>query len=95
MYRRIEHESVTDIAPVSHGNALSLYFRAPEGNRIALFVDTPWYVEQPLRRPRDMDMCDEALWLWTEQTIRELPGFRPVEEWRADFAKRLQVSSPG
>lgn len=90
MYRAIQAEAgVSEIAPVSHGNALSVYFRDPEGNRIELFVDTPWYVEQPMRIPMDMSLPDDALWNWAEKTARELPGYRPVEEWRAELGKRL------
>jgi hypothetical protein len=37
--------------------------RDPEGNRIELFVDTPWYVQQPLRIPMDMNLPDPALGL--------------------------------
>ena len=33
---------------------------------------------------------DEALWKWAEEHARKLPGFRPVEEWRADLEKRLR-----
>lgn len=89
MHRRIQGEAVSEIAPVSHGNALSVYFLDPEGNRIELFIDTPWYVTQPLRIPMDMSLPDEALWQWAEDNARKLPGFRPVEEWRADLEKRL------
>jgi catechol-2,3-dioxygenase len=90
MYRAIQGEKgVSEIAPVSHGNALSVYFRDPEGNRIELFVDTPWYVEQPIRIPMDMALADDALWKWAEKTARELPGYRPVEEWRTEMRKRL------
>ena len=90
MYRIIQREPVSEISPVSHGNALSVYFKDPEGNRIELFVDTPWYVEQPLRIPMDMTLSDDALWGWAEKTARELPGYKPVENWRADLARKMQ-----
>jgi catechol-2,3-dioxygenase len=88
-YRVIQGEQVSEISPVSHGNALSVYFKDPEGNRVELFIDTPWYVEQPLRIPMDMSMSDDALWKWAEKGARELPGYKPVEDWRADLSKRL------
>jgi len=91
MYRAIQGEAVTEVSPVSHGNALSVYFRDPEGNRLELFVDTPWYVDQPMRIPMDMSLSDTALWDWAEKSARALPGYRPVEDWRADLAKRLQT----
>jgi catechol-2,3-dioxygenase len=91
MYRAIQAEKgVSEIAPVSHGNALSVYFRDPEGNRIELFVDTPWYVDQPMRIPMDMSLPDDALWKWAEKTARELPGYKPVEQWRSELGKRLR-----
>lgn len=94
MYRAVQAEKgVSEIAPVSHGNALSLYFRDPEGNRIELFVDTPWYVEQPLRIPMDMSLPDAALWKWAEETASKLPGYKPVDEWRADLADRIGKSA--
>ena len=90
MHARLQSEAVSEIAPVSHGNALSVYFRDPEGNRIELFVDTPWYVHQPLRIPMDMNLSDAALWARVEAEARRLPGFRPVEEWRAAIARRME-----
>ncbi|MFQ5974429.1 MAG: VOC family protein, partial [Alphaproteobacteria bacterium] len=32
------------VETVSHGTTWSIYFRDPEGNRLELFADTPWYV---------------------------------------------------
>lgn len=89
LYNRLCDEQRPDIAPVSHGNALSVYFRDPEGNRIELFIDTPWYVEQPLRIPMDLQGSDEEVWRWAEETARRQPGFRPVEIWRAEMAQRM------
>src|SRR5215510_13702575 len=94
MYRAVRSEKgCSEIAPVSHGNALSVYFRDPEGNRIELFIDTPWYVDQPMRIPMDMSLPDAELWKWAEETARALPGYRAVEEWRADLAARITPSS--
>jgi catechol-2,3-dioxygenase len=94
MHRRLEREGVRELAPVSHGNALSLYFKDPEGNRIELFVDTPWYVEQPVRVPLDMKLSDSELWAWAERDARSRPGFRPVEEWRASLREKLRERLP-
>jgi len=89
MHRRLEREGVQDLAPVSHGNALSIYFKDPEGNRIELFVDTPWYVQQPLRIPMDMKLPDAEIWKWAEREARKQPGFKPVEEWRSALKSKL------
>lgn len=90
LYSRLCAERHPDVAPVSHGNALSVYFRDPEGNRIELFIDTPWYVEQPLRIPMELDRSDEDVWRWAEETARRQPGFRPAAEWRAEMARRMK-----
>jgi catechol-2,3-dioxygenase len=92
MHRRLQREGLAEISPVSHGNALSVYFRDPEGNRVELFVDTPWYVQQPLRVPMDMSLPDAALWAWAETEARKLPGFTKVEQWRADVSRKMGVS---
>jgi catechol 2,3-dioxygenase-like lactoylglutathione lyase family enzyme len=91
MYRRVLAENVKELHPVSHGNALSVYFHDPEANRIELFVDTPWYVQQPLRIPMDMQMPDGELWQWAEAEARKQPGFKPVEQWRAEMARRMNA----
>ncbi|HEY8250348.1 MAG TPA: VOC family protein [Burkholderiales bacterium] len=90
MHRRLQAEGVAELAPVSHGNALSVYFKDPEGNRLELFVDTPWYVQQPLRVPMDMKLADAELWDWAEREARKQPGFKPVEEWRAALKLKLR-----
>jgi catechol 2,3-dioxygenase-like lactoylglutathione lyase family enzyme len=90
MYRRVVDEKVKELYPVCHGNALSVYFHDPEGNRVELFIDTPWYVHQPLRIPLDMRMPDAELWSWAEREAKKLPGFKPVEEWRAELARKMK-----
>ena len=92
MHRRLQKEGVAELAPVTHGNALSMYFKDPEGNRIELFVDTPWYVTQPLRVPMDMKLSDAEIWAWAEAEARKLPGFTKVEAWRADVARKMGVT---
>ena len=89
MHRRLAAEKVRDLYPVSHGNALSVYFLDPEGNRIELFVDTPWYCRQPMRIPMDLNLPDEKLWAWAEAEARKQPDFMPVDEWRAQLARRM------
>jgi len=91
MHRRLQREAVAEMSPVSHGNALSIYFRDPEGNRIELFVDTPWYVQQPLRVPMDMQLSDAQIWAWAEAEARKLPGFQPVERWQADVERTMSA----
>jgi catechol 2,3-dioxygenase-like lactoylglutathione lyase family enzyme len=92
-YRRLGNEPVTEIRPVTHGNALSVYFRDPEANRIELFIDTPWYVDQPMRVAAPFELPEAELMRWAEQHARKLPGFKPREEWRIEMAKRMGVKA--
>jgi len=89
MHGRLRDFPVSDVIPINHGNALSVYFRDPEGNRVELFIDTPWYVKQPLRIRFDFADSDEALMRWAEETAHELPGFQPVGEWRHEVGARM------
>src|ERR1051326_8590232 len=89
MHRRLVAEKVRELYPVSHGNALSVYFHDPEANRIELFVDTPWYCHQPMRIAMDMTLDDAALGAWAEREARKQPDFKPVGEWSAELAKKL------
>lgn len=91
-YRRLKDAGVADIAPITHGNALSLYCRDPEGNRLELYVDTPWYVTQPCRVPAPFDLPEDELLAWAEQHARTLEGFRPRSQWRQEMAQRMGVA---
>lgn len=91
-YRLLQEAPVTDVTPVTHGNALSVYFRDPEGNRIELYIDTPWYVSQPCRIAAPMDLPADELMAWAEAHARCLPGFRPRSEWRREMAIRMGLA---
>lgn len=43
-------------ALIPDSNAISIYARDPEGNRLEIFIDTPWYVDQPMRVPVDFGL---------------------------------------
>lgn len=89
MHRRLQAEGRPGVAPVTHGNALSVYAPDPEGNRLELYLDLPWYVTQPMRVPVDLGLDDAALMAHLERHARGLPGFRPRSEWRAEMARRM------
>jgi catechol 2,3-dioxygenase-like lactoylglutathione lyase family enzyme len=80
---------VTELRPVTHGNAISLYFRDPEGNRIELFFDTPWYCEQPVRETVDFTQSDGEIMRRAEATARSLPKFMPRAQWVAEMKARM------
>ena len=79
-------------APVTHGNAVSLYFYDPEGNRIEFFLDTEWYCEQPLRVPIDLAQSDAEILRGIEELCRRQPGFKPRDEWMREMTRRMSLS---
>jgi len=88
-FRKVRAAGCQSIRPVSHGNAWSVYFHDPEGNRIEMFCDTPWYVSQPCGFEIDLDKPEDELYRETEAHCRELPGFKPMEEWRAEISRKI------
>jgi catechol 2,3-dioxygenase len=87
--RALAEPGVTDMLPATHGNAISIYFRDPEGNRLEVFLDTPWYCEQPLREPVDLSQSDAIIMAHTEALARSRPKFRSREVWEAELAKLM------
>ena len=87
--RGLKQEHATELGPISHGNALSVYLQDPEKNRVELLIDTPWYVPQPCRIPVDLSLPDDELWATLEKQARALPGFKTREAWAADIEKRI------
>jgi catechol-2,3-dioxygenase len=79
----------SDLRAICHGNAWAAYFRDPEGNRIELFVDSPWYVAQPCREPLDLQQPDDEIVSATEAWCKAQPSYRLAAEFQADFAARL------
>ncbi len=88
-YDALAAEGVDGIDPTNHGNAWSIYFRDPEGNRLEVFMDTPWQVEQPQREALDFSLSDDEIHETTKARFGAGASFRPVEEWRAEIAPTI------
>src|ERR1700681_4963063 len=88
-FRKIRDAGCEGISPICHGNAWSVYFQDPEGNRIEMFCDTPWYVPQPLGFKIDLDKPADTLFAETEAYCHDKEGFKPMEEWRAEISKKI------
>lgn len=87
---RLVAEGATDVQPVTHGNAVSIYCRDPEGNRLEVFMDTPWYCDQPLKEPIDLSQPDEKIMAQAEVIAKRLPKFMSRAQWQAETARRMQ-----
>ena len=92
VYGDIVRKPVKDLVQISHGNAWSIYFRDPEGNRVELFVDTPWYTPQPVRESLDLTKPAEQIRQETEAFCRNRPGFQPHAEWQRDLREKIAAS---
>lgn len=95
LHRMIEAEpDCSELIPITHGVSWSVYFRDPEGNRIEAFVDSPFYINQPVREPLDlMGLDDDAILAATEQRCRQESSFMLASEWRAQMVEKLGRST--
>ena len=91
MHARLCEEGIKDFRIVTHGNAWSVYFGDPEGNRVELFVDTPWHTPQPFAEPFDIEAPVEAILAETEAICRNRPGFVSRGDWRQTQVERMGV----
>lgn len=92
MHGRLIEAKAGEIVPVTHGNAVSVYARDPENNRIELYFNLPWYVTQPVRDPVDLSLEASALMAFLERHARSLPGFETREAWRARMASKMGIN---
>ena len=92
MHARLRHEKTSDITPVTHGNSLSVYVRDPEGNRLEIYLELPWYVDQPMRVPLNLDKSDAEIMEAAERHAHAMPGFKTRAQWRQDMAIRMGVA---
>jgi catechol-2,3-dioxygenase len=87
MVRRVAEDGrVPDGLPLTHGNAISVYFKDPEGNGLEVFCDTPWHVKQPQLRGWDPSLGDEEILEAVEKEFQNAPEFSPMADYRAKRA---------
>jgi len=91
-YQRMIAAGARELIPITHGNAVSVYGRDPEGNRVEIYFNLPWYVTQPVVLPVDLDRDAQDILDRAEAHARSLPGFMPREQWRAEMARRMGIS---
>lgn len=82
-----EDERIGSGFPMTHGNAVSVYFSDPEGNGIEIFCDTPWHVQQPQAKGWDPSMSVEEVLADVEARFRDEPEFMAMDAYRAAQAE--------
>jgi catechol 2,3-dioxygenase-like lactoylglutathione lyase family enzyme len=88
-YLALKREPIVELGPISHGNAISAYFRDPEGNRLEVFVDTKWHVPQPCATPVDLTQPDDAIMALVERQVAALPGVALRADWERERAAKF------
>lgn len=89
-HREMEKEgTAVPVRCVDHGVSWSLYFPDPEGNRIELFVKSPWYIAQPHLAEFDPRLPAGEIFERTRARIRDDATLVPMAEWEASFAARI------
>ena len=92
-HARLKETGHKEFRIVTHGNAWSVYFPDPEGNRVELFVDTPWHTPQPFAEPFDIEAPEDAITAETERICRSRPGFASRAAWRSEQVARMGAAT--
>ena len=86
---RAQANGAGDLIGLNHGNAWSIYFDDPEGNKVEVYMDTPFHTPQPCGEPLDLDVTDEELTALTAALVEERPGSMPRADYVTEMAARL------
>ncbi|MBK0062444.1 MULTISPECIES: VOC family protein [unclassified Acinetobacter] len=92
LYAKFVELQIPHVDPITHGNAISFYAPDPEGNRLELFIDTPWYVSQPMKIPLDLSKDADELMAEVENHAKRLPGFCQRAEWEGKMRQLMSMN---
>ena len=53
------------------------------------FVDTEWYMDQPMLSPLDFSKTDQEIYDLTKSFCERSPGFEPYADWRKKIGARM------
>lgn len=90
--RRAVQAGATDFRPMNHGNSWSLYFNDPEGNRVEVYMETPWYVAQPFADDLDLNLSDAQIHQVTEARLGPLDNAMSADAWSVAMAQKIKNS---
>ncbi|WP_028603529.1 VOC family protein [Ottowia thiooxydans] len=88
-HRAVAKMGLRDLRPSNHGNAWSIYFLDPEGNKVEIYASSPWYVNQPHLQPLDLDAPPDEIRATTEAMVRSDVSFQSRETWQQALSQRL------
>ena len=85
-----EDGRVKNRLPLTHGNAVSIYFADPEGNGIEVFCDTPWHVQQPQGTIWDRGKSNDEILDEVRRGFESNPEFGPIEDFYKKRSEELK-----
>ena len=88
-YKNLLADEVPIQRTITHGNAWSIYFFDPDGNRVELYCVTPWYVEQPYGIPIDLNAPISEIMKITEDLIKDDPTKITQEQWSNQLKAKI------
>ena len=88
-YPWLVKEGVKKLDPRNHGNAWSVYFSDPEGNRVEIYCGTPWHVSQPFGEPLDLTEPAATIRAKTEVMVKQDPTCLPIDVFSARLKEKL------
>ena len=92
-YADFSAEGVPGLDPINHGNAWSLYWPDPEGNRLEVYCPTPWHVQQPFANKFDLALAEDVIHAQTYDMIKIDPSHCPRPQWEQSMRDRLAIAS--
>lgn len=73
-YHRLKAAGATIYETITHGNAVSVYFADPEGNRLEIYWTTPYWLDAPGVTDIDLEADDETILAAVRAHVAERGG---------------------
>ena len=88
-HEHLKRNGVKGIELWTHASMLSVYYRDPENNRLEFFLETPYYVKQPIAEALDVDLAapQGEVFRAIERKFGASPGFGLMSEWKQRAAR--------
>jgi catechol 2,3-dioxygenase len=91
-HEHLKSRQVKGIELWTHASMLSVYYRDPENNRLEFFLETPYYVKQPIAETLDVDLAapEEEVFRAIERKYGADPSFGRMSDWKMRAARQRE-----
>jgi catechol 2,3-dioxygenase len=89
MNEKAKNFGVSNLMSLNHGNAWSIYFDDPEGNKIEVYTNTPFHTPQPCGEPLDLSLPNDELLAITKALVADREGGMTREAYVEQMTKVL------